>query len=171
MTVIIQSVIVGGIARPAEPLTNYPNVVQWRSNGSEYVGYEEGEEAPAPDLTARRAAKWAEIKAHRDRLSDEGGYSVTVGGVTKWFHSNLKSQTQQICLVLAGANVPPVPWKTMDGTFVTMSPQWAAAIYQAAMAKEAAIFAVAEAHRAAMEALPNPEAYDFSGGWPQAFGG
>ena len=130
---------------------------------------------PAPDpavvLAQQRDQVWERIKAYRERLSDTGGYEVTVGGVTKWFHSDLKSKTQQIALVVAGAGVPAVPWKTMDGTFVTMSQAWAVAIFAAASAQEAAIFATAEAHRGAVMASAEPLAYDWTGGWPAVYGG
>ena len=36
---------------------------------------------------------------------------------------------------------------------------------------DARLFAVAETHRAAMEAAADPAAYDFSAGWPETFGG
>lgn len=120
-------------------------------------------------LVERRAAAWERIKAHRDELSNTGGYKVVVGGVDKWFHSDAKSKIQQLGLVLAGAAVPAVQWKTMDGTFVTMSQALADQIYQAAMTQDSTIYQVAENHRVAMEAAPDPDAYDFSGGWPATF--
>lgn len=122
-------------------------------------------------LAANRAAAWEAIKAHRDRLSEQGGYLVTVGGVSKWFHSDQKSKTQQLGLLISGANVPPVPWKTMDGSFVTMSQAWAAAVFTAAAAQDIAIFGAAEAHRAAMLAAADPLAYDWRTGWPAVYGG
>lgn len=128
------------------------------------------EEAAATALPLRQASVWERIKARRDALSDKGGYLVTVGGVSKWFHSDAKSKTQQLGLLIAGANVPAVQWKTMDGTFVTMSQAWAGAIFAAAAAQDIAIFAAAEAHKSAMEAAANPAAYDFSGGWPAVYG-
>jgi hypothetical protein len=133
---------------------------------------EEGNVLPPPteeDVEVAKAEVWERIKAYRDRVSD-GGYSVPVAGSPKWFHSDAKSRTQQIGLVLAGAAIPPVPWKTMDGTFVTMSQGLAVAIFQAAMQKESLVFAVAEAHRAAMEASADPLSYDFTTGWPKGYG-
>ena len=130
----------------------------------------QAEWAAANSVEKNRATMWEAIKARRDALSDKGGYLVTVGGVSKWFHSDGKSKTQQLGLLIAGANVPAVQWKTMDGTFVTMSQAWAAAIFAAAAAQDIAIFAAAEAHKSAMEAAANPAAYDFSGGWPAVYG-
>ena len=125
----------------------------------------------ASSIDARRAAVWEAIKAHRDRLSEQGGYLVTVGRVSKWFHSDQKSKTQQLGLLISGANVPPVQWKTMDGSFVTMSPALAAAVFAAAAAQDIAIFGAVEAHRAAMLAAADPLAYDWRTGWPAVYEG
>ncbi len=117
-----------------------------------------------------KVAKWEAIKAHRDRLTQVGGYKVAVDGVDKWFHSDTFSRTQQIGLVMMGAGVPVgLQWKTMDGSFVTMTQAIASAVFSAAAAQDQALFAVAEQHRAAMEASADPGAYDFSGGWPSTF--
>lgn len=50
-----------------------------------------------------------------------------------------------------------------------MTAALAAGIFQATAASDQAIFAAAEAHRAAMEASPTPHNYDFSSGWPVSF--
>lgn len=127
---------------------------------------------PAPPASTEQARAWECIKGLRDFLSDTGGYRVAVGGVDKWFHSDPRSKTQQLGLVIAGAALPAgLQWKTMDGTFVGMTPTLAAQVYQAAMAQDAAIFQAAEVHRAAMLAAPDPDAYDYSAGWPQVFTG
>lgn len=123
-------------------------------------------------LAGGRAQAWERIKAHRERLSDQGGHKVVVSGVDKWFHSDAKSKTQQIGLVLMGAAASSVPpWKTMDGSKVTMSQALASQIFAAAATQDGTLFAVAESHRAAMEAAADPMAYDFSGGWPAVYGG
>lgn len=138
----------------------------------EWARTSDGEAVAAARLAGGRNTAWSQIKTHRDLLSEAGGYSVTVGGETKWFHSDAKSKTQQLGLLIAGAAVPPVPWKTMDGSFVTMSQAWAAAIFAAAAAQDIAIFGAAEAHRAAMMAAEDPLAYDWrSTGWPAVYGG
>lgn len=126
----------------------------------------------APEVAQGRrdaaiAAKWEAIKAKRDSLSDTGGYLVE----GKWFHSDAKSKTQQLSLFIMGANVPAVAWKTMDGSFVTMTQTLAGQIFNAAAAQDQALFTKAEEHRAAMEASADPAAYDFSAGWPATYGG
>ena len=79
--------------------------------------------------------------------------------------------TRQYCddnLTILGQ---PVRWKTMDGTFATVTAQLAFDIVAAAVDLDARLFAVAETHRAAMEATADPAAYDFSANWPETFGG
>lgn len=120
-------------------------------------------------LTLTQSAKWEAIKRYRDTLSDLGGYKVVVSGVDKWFHSDAKSKTQQIGLVLMGANVPALDWKTMDGSFVVMSQSLANQIFQAAALQDKDIFAQAEAHNEAMLLSGDPAAYDFSGDWPATY--
>jgi hypothetical protein len=125
-----------------------------------------------PTVENKRAATWYAIRAKRDALSAHGGYKVTVDGVEKWFHSDPKSQIQQLGLKEAGAGIPAgLKWKTMDGSFVTMTPTLAVQIFGSAMAQDAAIFQAAETHRAAMEAAADPLAYDYTRGWPAVFPG
>lgn len=123
----------------------------------------------ATELAASRAAVWEAIKVERDRLSQTGGYPVSTDDGMKWFHSDTKSQVQQIGLRMMGASVPPVMWKTMDGTKVPMTATLASSIFIAAATQDMALFAAAEAHRAAMEASADPLNYDFSGNWPEVF--
>lgn len=122
---------------------------------------------PQPTREEREAAAWERIKAERDRRTQMGGYQVGA----HWFHSDTFSRTQQLGLVMLGANLPAgTQWKTMDGSFVAMTQQLAGQVFAAAAASDISIFAAAEQHRAAMLASANPAAYDFSGGWPPAFG-
>lgn len=112
-----------------------------------------------------RGPKIEAIKAERDRRKFAGYMAAG-----NRFHSDPDSRTQQLGLVIMGAGVPPIQWRTLDGTYVTMTQQLAAAIFTATAMGDAAIFAAGEAHRAAVEAMTDPmqiEAYDFSGGWPE----
>lgn len=120
--------------------------------------------SPRPDVVN---LKWEDIKAERDRRTENGGYKVG----DKWFHSDQKSRAQQLGLVLLGANIPTgLLWKTMDGSFVPMIQPLAQQILESAAASDQAIFASAEVHKAAMETSAEPAEYDFSGGWPPVFG-
>jgi hypothetical protein len=122
--------------------------------------------APAPDLTALRAAHWEAIKADRDKRIQTGGYQAS----GKWFHSDTFSRTQQMGLVMMGASIPGgLQWKTMDGSFVTMTQTLAGQVFAAAAASDAAMFSHAEQIKAVMEADP----VNFSLAsqtWPAVFG-
>lgn len=124
------------------------------------------QEQAARNLTRARAAAWEAIKVERDRRA---GLGVKVG--QHWFHSDQKSRTQQLGLVLLGANIPAgLQWKTLTLTpppvFVAMTQQLAQAIAAATAASDTAIFTAAEVHRIAVESSTAPQNYDFSTGWP-----
>jgi hypothetical protein len=147
---------------PESPNTNpdYLEYKQWLISGGV------PEPAELTPIEQRRAAAWESIKAERDRRASLG---VKVG--QHWFHSDQKSRTQQLGLVLLGSNIPAgLQWKTLTLTpppvFVAMTPTLAQAIVAATAASDTAIFTAAEAHRLAMEASEAPQDYDFSTGWP-----
>jgi hypothetical protein len=122
---------------------------------------------PALLPKATAAEMWERIKAERERRK-AGGYKVG----TQWYHSDADSRIQQLGLLMMGANIPVgLRWKTLDGTFVDMTPTLAQQVFAAAASSDQAIFAVAETHRVAMEASADPAAYDFSTGWPAVFTG
>lgn len=141
----------------------------WRAvDCQDDVGPDEifSETAPTPSFDQIKATQRAAIKAERDRRTENGGYKVG----DKWFHSDQKSRSQQLGLVLIGSSVSAgLQWKTMDGSFVTMTAMLAQQILAAGAASDQTIFAAAEAHKAEMEASPDPASYDFSGGWPATF--
>lgn len=124
--------------------------------------------SPPVPLIDRQTAAWNDIKAHRDHLTETGGYKVG----TKWYHSDQKSRSQQLGLVLLGANIPAnTQWKTLDGSFILMTQTLAGQILVAAAVSDMTIFAAAETHKTAMEASADPSAYDFSTGWPAVYTG
>ena len=113
-----------------------------------------------------QAAAWNRIKQERDRRKYLG---VKVGA--HWFHSDDPSRIQQLALAMMGNAIPAgLMWKTLTTTpppvFVEMTPALAQGIFTATAASDAAIFAAAETHRVAVEAMSDPESYDCSGGWP-----
>lgn len=120
----------------------------------------------AQRLAAARETAWERIKAKRDAKKAGG---VLVAG--NWFHSDADSRIQQLGLLIMGANVPPVAWKTMSGEFVTMTPTLAGQIFQATAASDMAVFKVAEAHRSAVNVSTDPANYDIGTGWPATFTG
>jgi hypothetical protein len=113
---------------------------------------------------------WRQIQAFRDERVSTGG--VFVAG--KWFHSDSTSRIQQLGLVMMGQNMPSnLMWKTMDGTFVQMTPELAQQIFQASAASDMTNFAIAEQHRQQMLLSDDPLNYDFRNTapqWPPIFG-
>lgn len=109
-----------------------------------------------------RGAVWAGVKELRTDYQHGG---VHVGG--NWFHSDTNSRIQFLGLTIMGANIPAgLQWKTMDGTFVTMTGSLASQIFQATAAHDIACHAVAEVHKVNLYATPLSYQYDYSEGWP-----
>lgn len=110
---------------------------------------------------------WLAIQEERTRRQTGG---VFIQSVNKWFHSDQTSRIQQLGLVMMGNNMPNnINWKTMDGTFVIMTPALALSIFNAVATLDMTAFAVAEQHRANMIASPTPDTYNFSGLWPAIY--
>ena len=108
---------------------------------------------------------WEDIKAWRDARKSAG---VLVDD--KWFHSDSDSRIQQLGLVMMGASIPPgLQWKTMDGSFVTMTQALAMQIFAATAASDITIFAKAEVCKTAVLAAPEPETVDWRTGWPLTY--
>lgn len=142
------------IADPAPP-ADYSDDLYYRT---------EQDDAPYVVYTRKsdeqiQAARWTKIKAKRDELTDNGG--CLVGG--KWFHTDTKSKQQQMALTMLGASIPAnLQWKTMDGTFATMTQTLAGQLFGAQIAREQAIFAHAESLKADINA-------DINAGWPARY--
>ena len=118
------------------------------------------------ELAVIKASKWEDIKIERDRRIADGGYKVG----EKWFHSEANSRTQQLGLVLLGNNIPQgLQWKTMDGSFIAMTPTLAQQILGAAAASDFSIFVVGETHKAAVYASSDPASYDITTSWPEIY--
>jgi hypothetical protein len=144
------------------PALQGQEVARWYGSGWEVLP-----QHPAAESTGAVAERVvAAIKAERDHRAQTGGFKVG----TKWYHSDTFSRTQQMGLVMLGSNIPSgTQWKTMDGSFIAMTPTLAGQIFAAAAASDIATFAAAEAHIAAVTASQDPASYDFSQGWPQIY--
>lgn len=120
-------------------------------------------EPESPALTPEQL--WLRIRVKRDAVKAGG---VNVGD--KWFHTDDSSRIQHMALNMMGSSIPAnLQWKTLDGTFVTMTQALAKQVFQAVATLDMIAFAKAEEHRAAMEASADPASYDFSAGWPQTY--
>ena len=108
---------------------------------------------------------WKEIQARRDYRKAAG---IKITG--NWYHSDDTSRIQQLALVMFGANMPAdILWKTMQGTFIQMTPQLAMSIFQTIAGLDQAVFSKAEFHRQTMILSQDPVNYDYTVGWPQIY--
>jgi len=123
------------------------------------------EELDAKVIYYLRKAVWKEIMDMRDARRQGG---IKIGA--NWFHSDDTSRIQQIALVVMGAGMPAgIMWKTMQGTFVPMTPTLAGQIFQTIAGSDKYVYAVAENHRQNMILSETPESYDYSTGWPMVY--
>jgi len=138
---------------------DYQDYLNWLDEGNTPIL------ADTPNTTANEIIE--NIKIERNRRMLEGGYQVD----GKWFHSDMLSRNQQIGLVMLGDNIPAgLQWKTMDGTFIDMTPELANKIFIAASISDTNIFQVSEQHILNVENSPNPFDYDYLTDWPPIFG-
>lgn len=122
-------------------------------------------EQAAAKLAAARAAKVEQIKAVRDQRTREGG--VPAGG--KWFHSDVYTRSQFQELARRGPNIPSIPWRTMDGTDITMTPALVLEILDSFFAQELNTFNRGKELEFFANTEPNPSGLVLNG-WPPIFG-
>lgn len=122
-----------------------------------------GRSPTTDEFTQIKAQIWEAIKITRDTKKSNDGYQVG----DKRYHSDDSSRIQQIGLVIMGNNIPNgLQWKTMDGTFIAMTPTLAQQIFGAAAAKDMALFTKAETLKAQVNAAADPRNIDIVSGWP-----
>lgn len=112
---------------------------------------------------------WEQIKAKRYDNRRHGVYAKSVG---KWFQTDDATRLQYLALSLesvTGGFKKPINWKTMDNSFLQLTPELLREIMQTMHDDEQADFANAERHKAAMLKAENPLEYDYSGGWTANF--
>ena len=138
--------------------TDYQEYLKWLDKGN----------TPIPNCTndESKSNQWDKIKSERDRRMEVGGYLVN----GKWFHSDQASRTQQLGLVLLGNNIPVgLQWKTMDGTFIEMTPTLAQQILAGAALSDYTIFVTAETHKTNLYLSADPENYNIMTNWPKMY--
>jgi len=123
-----------------------------------------------PECAARLKAEqqeemWERIKDKRYDNLRHGVYAKSVG---KWFQTDDATRLQYLALALesvTGGFKKPINWKTMDNSFLMLTPELLREIMQAMHDDEEADFINAEKHKAAMLKAENPLEYDYSDGW------
>lgn len=127
-----------------------------------------------PECAARLKAEqqdemWERIKAKRYDNLRHGVYAKSVG---KWFQTDDATRLQYLALALesvTGGFKKPINWKTMDNSFLMLTPELLREIMQTMHDDEEADFINAERHKAAMLKAEHPLEYDYSDGWTANF--
>jgi len=112
---------------------------------------------------------WERIKDKRYDNLRHGVYAKSVG---KWFQTDDATRLQYLALALesvTGGFKKPINWKTMDNSFLMLTPELLREIMQTMHDDEEADFINAEKHKAAMLQAENPLKYDYSDGWTANF--
>lgn len=117
-------------------------------------------------LELKQSIIWEDIKTKRELRLASGFYCEGKG-----WHSDNESRIKYLGLLMLGTNMPTtIYWKTMDGSFVQMTPTLIGQIFNALAAWDTSTFTKAEEHKAAMIQSADPFAYDYSEGWPLIYG-
>ena len=112
---------------------------------------------------------WERIK---DKRYDNLRHGVYIKSVGKWFQTDDATRLQYLALALesvTGGFKKPINWKTMDNSFLMLTPELLREIMQTMHDDEEADFINAEKHKAAMLKAENPLKYDYSDGWTANF--
>lgn len=119
-----------------------------------------------PDIEKARQVKTVEIKRHRDHITAD--YIIIDG---HHFHSDASSRIQQMTLTkmgLAGQIPKGLMWQTKNHGLIELTNDIAARFEAETMAHDMRLFATAQRHIAAVEALTDMQAvmdYDYNTGW------
>lgn len=108
---------------------------------------------------------WTGIKRARDEYMNGG---VFVAG--NWFHSDNNSRVKYMGLKSTVPFPENLQWKTMNGTYVTMTVALVQLVLNSISKNDAIVFEVAEKHKMDMQEASDPSAYDYSSEWPSTFG-
>jgi Domain of unknown function (DUF4376) len=120
--------------------------------------------AKADLLAFNQGQTWQKIKQLRDSKQNGG---VNVSG--KWYQTDSSSRIKYLGLMQMSTIPDNLQWKTMDGSFSTMTKDIASSIFGAVSTLDMTLFSVAEAHKAAMLKAKDPTSYDFSANWPEFY--
>jgi hypothetical protein len=137
--------------------------------------------APVPPTIAElKLAKIEAVKAERDRLIVVGGHKIG----DNWYHSNEISLIQQIALngiadkmIAAGATdgalITATPWKTLGGTFVSLTVGIAKNFIASALNQQSLMFSAAQTKITqeipALNTVEAVNAYDVLAGFPATY--
>ena len=120
------------------------------------------------NLEAIYAEKWEQIKEVRTFKMGDG---VLLQSIGKWFHTDLYSKQQIHAMVTANTIglYQAVSWKTLDNSYVQLTPTLLLQVFGAMLENEARLFEVGRVHYEALHTSNDPVNYDVTNMWPSTF--
>lgn len=112
--------------------------------------------------------KWEEIKDIRTFKMSDG---VLIQSIGKWFHTDPDSKQQIHAMVTANVigMYKVTAWKTMDNTYVQLTPPLLLQVFGAILENEARLFEIGKLHYDMLHTSQDPANYDPTSQWPTTF--
>ena len=127
-----------------------------------------GGELERIDLETIYAEKWEQIKEIRTRKMNDG---VLLQSIGKWFHTDPDSKQQIHAMVTANVIglYKTTAWKTLDNTYVQLTPLLLLQVFGAMLENEARLFEIGKLHYDMLHTSQDPANYDPTSQWPTTF--
>ena len=112
--------------------------------------------------------KWDQIKAVRTFKMNDG---VLLQSIGKWFHTDPDSKQQIHAMVTANVigMYKTTAWKTLDNTYVQLTPLLLLQVFGAILENEARLFEIGKLHYDMLHTSQDPANYDPTSQWPTTF--
>ena len=112
--------------------------------------------------------KWDQIKAVRTFKMNDG---VLLQSIGKWFHTDPDSKQQIHAMVTANVigMYKVTAWKTLDNTYVQLTPPLLLQLFGAMLENEARLFEIGKLHYDMLHTSQDPANYDPTSQWPTTF--
>ena len=120
------------------------------------------------NLEAIYKEKWEKVKEIRTFKMNDG---VLIQSIGKWFHTDLYSKQQIQSLVVANiiGIYKTTAWKTLDNTYVQLTPPLLLQLFGAMLENEARLFEIGKLHYNSIYTSNDPVNYDPASQWPTTF--
>ena len=112
--------------------------------------------------------KWEQIKEIRTFKMNDG---VLLQSIGKWFHTDPDSKQQIHAMVTANVigMYKVTAWKTLDNTYVQLTPLLLLQVFGAMLENEARLFGIGKLHYVMLHTSQDPANYDPTSQWPTTF--
>ena len=120
------------------------------------------------NLEAIYKEKWEKIKEVRTFKMNDG---VLIQSIGKWFHTDPDSKQQIHAMVTVNVigMYKVTAWKTLDNTYVQLTPPLLLQVFGAILENEARLFEIGKLHYDMLHTSQDPANYDPTSQWPTTF--